>query len=102
MTSSCSSASGASERQATRAFSRWLSAVSGWPRRRSAFPPRAATMRISAPERRDHDRLDRVQAVLGLVEDDRRRRLEDLLGHLEGLHPELLVDLLADLGVRVV
>ena len=51
------------------------------------------------PERRDHDGLDRVQPVLRLVEDERRRRLEDLLGHLEAVHPELLEDLLADLGV---
>jgi ornithine carbamoyltransferase len=31
-------------------------------------------------QRRDEDGLDRVQAVLGLVEDDARRRAEDLVG----------------------
>ena len=46
--------------------------------RSRALPPRATTMRISVlppsgPERGDHDRLDRVHPVLGLVEDDRVR-----------------------------
>src|SRR3954464_15767590 len=98
MTSSCSSASGASARQAARAFSRWLEAESACPRRSSALPPRATTTRTSAPEGGDHDRLDRVHAVLGLVEDDRRGGLEDLLGDLERGHAELRLDLLADLG----
>ncbi len=62
-----------------------------------ASPPGA----LSA-EGRHHHRLDRVQAVLGLVEDDRGRRLEDLVGHLHGLESELLVDGLADLGLPVV
>src|SRR3954469_12332678 len=49
MTSSCSSASGASAAQATRAFARWFWAVRGCPRRSSAFPPRAATTRTVTP-----------------------------------------------------
>src|ERR1044072_7054972 len=98
-TSSCWSATGASARQATRQFSRWLAAVSACPRRSSGLRPRAATTPTSAPERGDHDGLDRVHAVLGLVEDDRRGGFEDLLGHLERLHAVLLEDLLADLGL---
>src|SRR5204863_9725388 len=95
-------ASGASARHAMRALARWFSAVRGCPRRRSAFPPSAATTRISHPQRRDHDGLDRVEAVLGLVEDDRRWRLEDFLGHLERFEPELVEDLLPDRRVGVV
>src|SRR6478752_3871030 len=92
-TSSCSSAIGASARQAACAFSRWLDADSSCPRRSRALPPRATTTRTSAPERRDHHGLDRVHAVLGLVEDDRRGRLEDLLGDLQRGQPELLEEL---------
>ena len=51
------------------------------------MPPSAATMRISDAERGDHDRLDGVQPVLGLVKDDRRGRLEDLVGDLERVRP---------------
>jgi hypothetical protein len=43
-----------------------------------------------------------VQPVLGLVEDERRRRLEDLVGHLERLEAVLRVDLPAHLGLGVV
>jgi hypothetical protein len=46
MTSSCSSASGASALHAVRALARWFSAVSGSPRRSSAFPPSATTTRM--------------------------------------------------------
>src|SRR5262249_34748376 len=56
----------------------------------------------SGPQRGDHDRLDRVEPVLGLVEDDRVLRLEDLVGDLEPVHAELLEDLRADLGLPVV
>src|SRR5213592_2176464 len=90
MTSSCSSATGASALHATRAFARWFSAVSGSPRRSRAFPPSAATTRMSVRQRGDQHRFDGVQPVLGLVEDERRRRLEHLFGDLERLHPELL------------
>src|SRR5215472_6904419 len=41
------------------------------------------------PQRRDEDRLDRVHAVLGLIEHDRGGRLEDLLRHLEAFETEL-------------
>ena len=41
------------------------------PRSRRALPPRAATIRTSVADRGDHDRLDGVEPVLGLVEDDR-------------------------------
>src|SRR5215204_1765463 len=50
---------------------------------------------------RDENGLDRMHPVLGLFEDDRRRRLEDLLGHLHAIDPELLVDLLAHLGFAI-
>src|SRR5690242_19693701 len=90
MTSSCSRATGASALQATRAFARWFSAVSGSPRRRSAFPPSATTTRTSFAEGRDHHRFDRVQPVLSFVEHDRGLGLEHLLGDLERLHAELV------------
>src|SRR6478736_6779998 len=104
MTSSLPSAMGASCWAATRTFARCASAVIGWPRRSSALPPRATTMRMggSVPDRGDEDRLDRVHPVLGLVEHDRRRRLEHLVGDLELGQPMLLEHLLADLRVRVV
>src|SRR5215471_3593587 len=51
----------------------------------------------------DEDRLDRVQAVLGLVEHDAGRRVEYLTGDFEaGGHAGVLHDLPADGGVRVV
>src|SRR3954471_14226009 len=94
ITSSCSSATCASALQAVRAFSRWFSALRAWPRRRSALPPSATTTRTSAPQGGDHDRLDGVEPVLGLVEDQRGRRLEHVLGDLEAVDAELLEDLL--------
>src|SRR3954451_1566396 len=104
MTSSLSSATGASCAAATRTFTRCCSAVMGWPRWSSAFPPRATTMRTGATSghRGDEDRLDRMHPVLRLVEHDRRRRLEDLLGDFHLGDPECLEHLLADLGLRVV
>src|SRR3954468_7790091 len=81
---------------------RWFSAVSGSPRRSSAFPPSATTTRTSALQRRDEDGLDRVHPVLGLVEDERCVGLEHLVGDLERLEPVLVEDLLADLRVRAV
>lgn len=48
-------------------------------RRNSQF--RACLISVLAPERRDHHGLDRVHPVLGLIENDRGIRLEDLLGH---------------------
>src|SRR3954452_10895985 len=102
ITSSCSSAIGASAAHAVRTLVRWFSAVSGSPRRSSAFPPRATTTRTSALQRRDEDGLDRVHPVLGLVEDERSIRLEHLVGDLERLESVLVEDLLADLRVRAV
>ena len=81
-TSSCSAAIRASARAADRTLARWRSAVIGSPRRSRALPPRATTTRIgrpSAAERRDHDGLDRVHPVLGLVEHDRALGLEDVV-----------------------
>src|SRR4051794_10051013 len=105
-TSSCSSATGASASAATRMFSRWLSAVMGCPRRSSAFPPSATTTRMLGGPSVGHggheDRLDRVHAVLGLVEDDRGRGFEDLLGHLHLGDPEMRGEVGADLRVGVV
>ena len=78
------------------------SASGFWPRSSRALPPSATTMRTSAAQRGDQHGLDRVHPVLGLVEDDRVPRLEDLVGDLEGVHAGLLEELLADLGVAVV
>src|SRR5690349_14660094 len=84
-------------------LARWAAAVRGSPRRSRALPPRATTTRIaSAAQRGDHDRLDRVHPVLGLVEDDGTVGLEHLVGDLqrvEALGPE---DAFADGGVAVV
>src|SRR6201989_3046531 len=107
----CSCATAARAGAADRTLRRWFSAVIGSPRLSRALPPSATTTRMrsllrcslarsvarSVAERRDHARLDRVQPVLGLVEDDRVLGLEDLVGHLEAVHAVLLEDLLADL-----
>ena len=42
-----------------------------------------------------------MHPVLGLLELDAGRRLEDLVGDFHGLEPEALVDLAADLGFEV-
>src|SRR4051812_4602788 len=79
------------------------SAVIGSPRLSSAFPPSA--MRIltgSRSEGCDHDGLDRVQPVLCLVPHDRVPRLEDVLGDLQAVEAEPLEDVLADDRVAVV
>src|SRR5487761_1912713 len=81
----------------------WISAPGRSPRWSRAFPPRAATTRISGLHQRgDHDRLDRVQAVLRLVEDDRRLRLEDLVGDFEGAEIVALVEFGAHVSRGVV
>src|SRR5215211_1548932 len=56
----------------------------------------------SGGQGRDENGLDRVHPVLGLFEDDRRRRLEDFFGHFHAVDPELLVDLLPHLRLAVV
>src|SRR5829696_9455736 len=61
-----------------------------------------STQPASGCQGRDENGLDRMHPVLGLVEDNRRRRLEDLLGHLHAIDPERLVDLLAHLGFAIV
>src|SRR3954454_10803296 len=109
-TSWCSWATEARAGAADRTLVRWFSAVIGSPRLRRALPPSATTTRIglslplegSVAERGDHDGLDGVEPVLGLVEDDRALGLEDVVGHLEAVHAELLEDRLADLRVPVV
>src|SRR6188508_563865 len=110
MTSSWSVATRASAAAATRTLARWRPAVIGSPRLSRALPPRAMTIRmglgplsrLSSAERRDHDGLDGVHPVLGLVPDDRAFGLEDLVRNLHAVHPEPLVHLLADLGLAVV
>src|SRR5215471_13602949 len=69
-----------------------------WPRRSRAFPPSAVTTSTySIPKRRDQDCLDRVQAILRLLEGDIRLRFEDVVGDLEAVgHAMVLRDLLAD------
>src|SRR3569833_2009470 len=99
-------ATGASDRQATATFCRCPSTVIGSPRRCRALPPRATTILMTDPsiaDGGDENRLDSVQAVLGLVEGDVGRRAEDLVGHLEAVGDAGQVGhLAADGGVRVV
>src|SRR5690606_19742589 len=92
----------ASASAALRTLARWTSAVIGSPRFRSALPPSAATTRISGSQRGDQHRLDRVHAVLRLVEDDGRLRLEDLFRHLHAVDAVPAEDRLADLGLAIV
>src|SRR3990167_4051392 len=76
---------------ARRTLVRWTAALMVSPRRRSALPPRAATIFTTSPrDRRHQNRLDRMHAVLGLIEDDRGARLEDLVGHLHTVDAEAL------------
>src|SRR5688572_25102465 len=102
MISSCRSASLASDFTAMITLWRWVSASGFSPRLSSALPPRATRTRTSAPQRGDHDRLDGVHAVLGLVEHDRGVGFKDLVGDLERRHAGLVEDVLADRGVAVV
>src|SRR6476659_1794958 len=102
ITISCVAASGARAATARATLASCTSQSGFWPRWSSAFPPRAMTIRTSASQRRDQHGLDGVHPVLGLVEDDGVLGLEHLVGHLEGGHPGLLEQLLADLGVAVV
>src|SRR5581483_9876373 len=84
-------------------LARWFAAESRSPRFNSALPPRAATISMaSGPHRGDQDRLDRVHPVLRLVEDDRGRGFEHLLGHFHAVDPEAPGDVGADLGLGVV
>src|SRR5919106_5918141 len=64
--------------------------------------PRFGPAPRSVSERRDQQRLDRVHAVLRLIEYDRRRRFEHLIGDLHGVQTELLADAGADLGLAIV
>src|SRR6188472_2030039 len=108
MTSSCALATRARAAAATRTFARWWPAVIGSPRLSSALPPRAMTIRMglvplaSGADGGDHDGLDRVHPVLGLVPDDRAFRLEDLVGDFHAVEPEALEHVFADLRVPVV
>src|SRR5262245_36137360 len=106
MTMSLSAVTGAMARAATRTFSRWFATVMASPRFGRALPPSAMTMRRRAialfAEGRDQDGLDGVQAILRLVEYDRRRRLEHIFGDFESVQAVLLINRLAHLGVAVV
>src|SRR4029453_9908423 len=105
MTSWWASATGASAWAATRTLARWFCAVMGSPRFSRALPPRATRTRTarSAPESGHEQRLDGVQAALGLVEHDAGRRLEHLAGDLEPVgHARVLHHLLAHHSVGVV
>src|SRR5262245_21140745 len=105
MTSSWSWATGASARQAACTLRRCPATVIGSPRRCSALPPRATTIRIAflLADGGDHERLDRVQPVLGLVEGDVRGGGEHLVGHLEATaDARQLGDLAPDRRTRVV
>src|ERR671912_445180 len=87
-------------------LARWASAVIGSPRFSSALPPRATTTLIAVPrslaQGGHHHGLDGVHPVLGLIPDERVLGLEDLVGDLHAVQAELLVDVLADLGLAVV
>src|SRR5262245_44534587 len=83
MTSWCCAAIGASARAAMRTLQRWFSAFICWPRRSSAFPPRATTSSMSVSQRRDENRLDGVHAVFRLFERDVVFGFEDVVGHFD-------------------
>ena len=88
---------------AARALARWFSARERLtaPEQRVAPEGDDARRTVSSREGGDQDGLDRVQSVLGLVEDDAGRRLEDLVGDLEAVrHAGRLGDLAADGGRR--
>src|SRR5690606_38974722 len=98
----CARARSASARAALRTLTRCTSAVIGSPRLSSALPPRATTTRTSRSQCGDQHRLDRMHAVLRLIEDDGGLRLEDLLRHLHAVDAVLPRDLFADLGLSIV
>src|ERR1035441_1731635 len=102
ITRSWSPASGASASTATPTCFSWISASGTSPRSSRALPPTATTRRISATEAGDHYRLDGVEPVLRLVEDDGGGRLEDLVGDLQGGEVRLVEDLATELGLGVV
>ena len=85
-------------------LARCASAVIGSPRRSSALPPRATTMRMaSVPERRDENRLDGMHSVLRLLEGDVHLGFEHLLGHFHApSRPNCSCDVPADLGLQIV
>src|SRR5664280_3640364 len=85
ITRSLSGARRANAVTATSTCPSWIWASGTSPRSRSALPPTATTSRPSVPHGGDHRRLDGVQTVLRLVEDDRCGRLEHLVGDLEGV-----------------
>src|SRR6185312_13080818 len=87
---------------ARRTLARWFSAVIGSPRLSRALPPSATTMRISAADGGDEDRLDRVHAVFGLVEDDGGLRFEHLVGDLHAIDAVFLRNMCAYFRLRVV
>src|SRR5262245_51913609 len=101
MITSWSRSSGPSASTALATWCCWMSESGGSPRSSSALPPSATTILIrclparSLPysDRGHHERLDRVHAVRRLIEDDRLRRLEHLLGDLEGFQAAPVVDL---------
>src|SRR5271168_3175282 len=102
MTRSWSRAMGARASTAASTCFSWISAMGVSPRSRRALPPNAATIRISIADRGHHGGLDGVEPVLCLVEDDRSRRLKDLVSDFESAESPLLVKLAAYLGLGVV
>src|SRR5215467_5930484 len=98
MTTSWPAYSGASAATARLTLARCTSVVIGSPRFKSALPPNAITTRgMSLSQCRDQQRLDRVQAVLGLLERDVRLRLEDIVRDFEAVRDAVLAgDLFAD------
>src|SRR3954466_5913594 len=105
MTISLSGVTAAMDSAAVRMLARWFSAVIGCPRRSSALPPSAITMRMSSSTERGHqDSLDGVHPILGLLEGDVRRTLEDILGDLDAVREVRVLrgDLCTDLRLAIV
>mgnify|MGYP000016625912 CR=1 FL=1 len=67
----------------------------------ATFPHRGR-LGTSRPQRCRHDRLDRVHAVLGLLEHDGLRAVKDLIGHFHDVAVKLFAHLPADGGLVVV
>ena len=72
------------------------------PRSSSASPPRATMIFTPVAQGGHHGRLDGVEPVLRLVEDDGRRGFEHLIGDLEGAEAALGGELPPDFGIAVV
>jgi hypothetical protein len=55
----------------------------------------------SVPQGSNHNSLDGMHTVLGLIENNGSLRFEYLFGHFHAFQPEFLENLLADLGITI-